>query len=70
MPPIKKVSALRAPIHLLDFRDHHVLRDVGFVRGQMRGRYRGTECWPDIYRMIIRRNTSVAGRLHEFGPER
>jgi hypothetical protein len=70
MAPIRRVCTLSASVHLSDFRDHPVLRTAGFVRGSMRRRYRASEYWPDIYRMIVGRSPSVAKRLARYGPER
>ncbi len=70
MAPIRRVSTLKAPLHLSQFRDHRVLRNAGFVRGQMRGRYRATEYWPDLYRMIVDRNPTAERTLRSFEPSR
>jgi len=70
MACIRRVCTLRAPLHLTELREHRVLRHAGFVRGQMQGRYRASEYWPDLYRMIVSRNASVERQLKKFGPER
>lgn len=70
MAPIRRVCTLKAPIHLSNLREHRVIKDAGFVRGSMRGRYKASEYWSEIYRLIIRRNPSVAVKLRKFGPER
>jgi hypothetical protein len=49
-------------------RDHQVLRDSSFVRGQMRSRYRATDYWPDIYRQIIRTNPPLKAVLRSYEP--
>lgn len=70
MAPIRRVATLAAPLHFTQFRKHSVLRHAGFVRGLMRGRYRATEYWPDLYTLIVGTNPSVAKRLRSFGPDR
>jgi len=70
MGPIRRVCTLAAPVHLQDFRDHCALRTAGFVRGSMRGRYRASEYWPDLFRLIVGRNPSVAKKLAKYGPQR
>ena len=70
MARIRRVCTLKAPLHLTELRQHRVLRHAGFVRGQMQGRYRASEYWPDLYRMIVSRNASVERQLKKFGPER
>ena len=70
MGSIRRVCTLNAPIHLTDLRGHRVIKDAGFVRGSMRSRYRASEYWPELYRMIIARNPSIERRLQAFGPER
>jgi hypothetical protein len=70
MAPIRRVATLKAPIHFSDLRDHRVIRNAGFVRGSMAGRYRADEYWAELYRMIIKRNPPVARTLKKFGPDR
>ena len=70
MAPIRRVATLPAPLHFSQLQQHSVLRHAGFVRGQMRGRYRATEYWPDLYSLIVRTNSSLTRRLQPFGPER
>jgi hypothetical protein len=70
MAPIRKVCHLRAPVHLSELRGHPVLRHAGFVRGNIKGRYRATDHWPELLRMIIGRNPSADRVLKRFGPER
>jgi hypothetical protein len=70
MAPIRRICALKAPLHLSQMHDHPVLRDSSFVRGQMRGRYRATEYWPDIYRQFIRTNPSLEATLRPYEPGR
>jgi len=70
MAPIQRVCTLKAPIHFTQLQHHRVLKNAGFVRGQMRGRYRASEYWPDLYRMIIGTNPGVKKALKECGPER
>jgi hypothetical protein len=45
MAPIRRVCTLKAPVHLSDLQQHRVIRDVGFIRGSMRGRYKASEYW-------------------------
>ena len=70
MGPIRRVCTLSAPVHLSDLQQHRVIKDAGFVRGSMRGRYKASEYWPEIYRLIVRRNPAAAHALRKFGPER
>ena len=70
MAPIRRVATLAAPPHLTQLREHSVLRHAGFVRGSMRGRYRATEYWPDLYTLIVGTNTSLEKRLRSFEPDR
>jgi hypothetical protein len=70
MANIKRVCTLKAPLHLTDLRQNKVLCDAGFVRGQMQGRPRATEYWPELHHMIISRNPSVKRELRKYGPER
>jgi hypothetical protein len=71
MAVIQRVCTLKAPLNLSQLKENRVLRNAGFVRGQMQGRPRATEYWPDLYRMIISLNPSVAAKLQKkFGPER
>lgn len=70
MAPILRVCTLKAPLHLSELREHPVLRTAGFVRGSMRGRYKATEYWPDLYRMIVARNPSIERSLRSYGPSR
>jgi hypothetical protein len=70
MAPIRRVCTLKAPLHLSELREHRVIRHSGFVRGQMQGRYRASDYWPELYRMAVSRNPSVERALQRFGPER
>jgi hypothetical protein len=70
MAAIRRVCTLKAPIHLTDLQQHPVIRNAGFVRGQMQGRYKATAYWPELYRMILDRNPSAEKALKPYGPER
>lgn len=70
MAPIRRVCTLKAPIHLSDLREHRVIKDAGFVRGSMQGRYKASEYWAELCRLIVGRNPGVAAKLQRFGPER
>lgn len=70
MASIRRVATLAAPLHLTQLRQHPVLKHAGFVRGSMRGRYRASEYWPDLYALILGTNPSLAKRLRSFGPDR
>jgi hypothetical protein len=70
MAAIRRVCTLKAPLHLSELRDHRVVRHAGFVRGQMQGRYRASEYWPELYHMIVSRNPSTERVLRRFGPDR
>ena len=70
MGPIRRVCSLKSPIHLSDMRNHRVIKDAGFVRGGMRGRFKASEYWAELYRLIMARNPSVEHALKAFGPER
>lgn len=70
MAPIRRVASLKAPMHLSQMRAHSVLARSGFVRGSMRGRYKATEYWPDLYKQIVATNPSLLRAFKKFGPER
>lgn len=70
MAPIRRVCALKAPLHFSELRDHKVLCNAGFVRGQMRKRFRATEYWPDLFHMVVTRNPAAALKLKAYGPSR
>ena len=70
MAEIRRVCTLRSPIHLSQLQRHRVIRDAGFVRGKMQGRYRATPYWPDLYDLIIATNPSLAYALRNFEPSR
>lgn len=70
MASIRRVCTLRAPIHLSDMQQDRVIKDAGFVRGSMRGRYKASDYWPELYRLIIARNPGVEKALRGYGPER
>lgn len=70
MGPIRRVCTLKAPIHLSQLREHRVVKDAGFVRGSMRCRFRATEYWPELFRMIVDRNRTVRRALVRFEPSR
>jgi hypothetical protein len=70
MAAIRRVCTLKAPLHLSEMKDHPVVRSAGFVRGNMRGRYKASDYWPDLYRMIVARNPSVKTLLAKYGPDR
>lgn len=70
MGPIRRVCTLKAPLHFSQLQAHKVLANAGFVRGQMRKRYRATEYWPELYHMVVARNPAVAGSLGPYGPAR
>ena len=67
---IRRVCTLKAPLHLAELREHRVLRHAGFVRGQMQGRYRATEYWPDLHRMVVSSNPGIERLLQKYGPDR
>lgn len=68
--PIRRVCILKAPLHFSELREHRVLTNAGFVRGQMRGRYNVTEYWPDLYQMLVARNPAAKTKLKRYGPSR
>jgi hypothetical protein len=70
MAPIQRVCTLKTPLHLSQMRNHPRLRDASFIRGAMRGRFRATFHWPDIYRQIIDANPSLKQKLHSYEPGR
>ena len=70
MAEIRRVCQLKAPVHFQDLLDSPTLRHAGFVRGQMQGRPRATDYWPELYRMILSRNRSLEPVLRKYGPER
>lgn len=70
MAPIRRVGTLKAPLHFEQLKDNRILASAGFIRGRMRGRYRATEYWPDLYQMILARNPSLSTDLRRFGSDR
>jgi hypothetical protein len=70
MAPVRRVCALRAPVHLSDLQKHRVIRDAGFIRGLMRGRFKASEYWPEIHQLIVARNPSLLSKLKKYGPDR
>jgi hypothetical protein len=70
MASTRRVAALKTPVHFSELVGHNVLRDAGFVRGKMRRRFRATQHWPDLHRMILDRNPGLERALRSYGPER
>jgi len=70
MADIRLVCKLDAPLHLSVMRENKVVCSAGFIRGQMQGRYRATEYWPELYRMIVSRNPNVERVLRKYGPDK
>lgn len=67
---VRRVATLKAPLHLDELRNEPIVKSAGFVRGDMRGRFKATPYWPVLYRMIIDRNPGVRRALEKFAPER
>jgi hypothetical protein len=67
---IRRVCTLKAPLHLTELRENNVVRHAGFVRGGMQGRYRASDYWPELHRMITSRNPSIERVLRKYGPDR
>lgn len=70
MAKIQLVCKLAAPLHLTKMRENHVLCSACFIRGQMQGRYRATEYWPELYGTIVSLNPSVERVLRKYGPDK
>ncbi len=70
MSSIRLVCRLKAPLHFRELQQHPILKHAGFVRGLMRGRYRASEYWPELYQMILARNPSLKAKLSKYGPDR
>jgi len=70
MAPVRRVCTLKSPVHLSDLQQHRVIRDAGFIRGSMRNRYKASEYWPEIHRLIVARNPSLVSKLQKYGPDR
>jgi len=70
MAPIRRVTSRRSPLRLSQKREHRVLGSAGFVRGSMRGRYRATPYWPELYRLILELNPGLERSLHNYDPTR
>jgi len=66
----RRVALLKAPLDFSQFREHRVLRNASFIRGQMRSSYRATAYWPELYRMIIDCNPGLQRALRRFEPSR
>jgi hypothetical protein len=67
---IRRICDFDAPIHLRQLKDHPVLRTAGFVRGCIRGPFKITSDWPEMYRTLTDRNPSCRAELEPFGPAR
>jgi hypothetical protein len=67
---IRRVCKLKAPLHFKQLQDNKVTCDASFVRGQMQGRPRATDYWPELYRMIVSQNPSIERVLRKYGPDR
>lgn len=67
---IRMVCKLKAPLHLDEMRENKVVCSAGFIRGQMQGRYRATDYWPELYRMIVSRNPRIEPILRKYGPDK
>lgn len=67
---ITRVCRLESPIFLSDLRAHHVLKTSSFVRCNMQGNLNATEYWPDLYDLIVRRNSTARAKLAKYAPER
>jgi hypothetical protein len=70
MAGIRRVCTLNAPLHFTEMRENKVVCHAGFVRGGMQGRYRASDYWPELHRMIISRNPSIKRALLKYGPDR
>jgi hypothetical protein len=70
LAPIRRVATLKAPIYLEELKSHPILATAGFVRASLRGRYRVTVHWPELYAMILERNPGLKLSLKRFAPER
>ncbi len=70
MAAIRRVATLKAPLHLSQMRQHRVLGHAGFVRGFMRGRYRASEYWPELHKLLLSTNPAARRVLRPFGPGR
>jgi hypothetical protein len=70
MAAIRLVCRLKAPLHLAELKQNPVLKHAGFTRGGMQGRYRASEHWPELHRMLIARNPGIKRELLKFGPDR
>jgi hypothetical protein len=68
MANIRRVCTLESPIYLRELRQNPILKTAGFVRGDMRGRARVSDHWPELYAMIIARNPSVRRTLGPTHP--
>ena len=70
MANIRRVCTLESPIYLRELRQNPILKTAGFVRGDMRGRARVSDHWPELYAMIVARNPSVRRTLGAYAPDR
>ena len=70
MAPLSRVAVLDTPIHLKELKSHPILKTTGFVRGDMRDRYRLSVHWPELFEMIIERNPKTRKALSKYGPEK
>ncbi len=67
---IRRVCEFDAPIHWSQLKAHPVLRTSAFVRGCIRGPFKITPDWPEMYRALTERNPSCRTELEPFGPTR
>lgn len=70
MAPIRRVCSLKAPLHLSELQEHPIIKDAGFIRGNMQGRRKASAYWPQLHRMILERNPSSKKVLKPYPPEK
>jgi hypothetical protein len=68
---IRKVAKLASPIFLDDFRDDFALRRSPLKSAPYyQGRREITHLWPDVYRLVVKKNPNAKQDLRSYHPKR
>lgn len=66
MAPYRPIAELDSnPVYLGDLRKDPRLKDVA---GRLRGRLSVSAYWPDLYKLIVRKNSGIKGKLKNYEP--
>lgn len=66
--PIRRLTKLRRPISFSSMREHPMLRNASFVRGNMQGVRQVSEYWPALYQLIAGQNSAAVKHLRKCAP--